>query len=131
MVKKIIFQFFCNFFQGLEYLHSSHVGCHGRLKSTNCLIDGRWMVRLSSFGLREMRADEDQLAEEDVQEGKDQLWTAPELLRWSTGLAQCDNLLVQKADVYSLAIVLYELFGRLGPWGDEPMEPRGEFGIFF
>ncbi|KAF1766916.1 hypothetical protein GCK72_006874 [Caenorhabditis remanei] len=109
---------------GLEYLHSSPVGCHGRLKSTNCLIDGRWMVRLSSFGLRELRSEESWQREEDVQEGKDDLWTAPELLRWSTGLGQCGNLLVQKADVYSLAIVLYELFGRLGPWGDEPMEPR-------
>ncbi|CAI2346987.1 unnamed protein product [Caenorhabditis sp. 36 PRJEB53466] len=111
---------------GLEYLHSSPVGCHGRLKSTNCLIDGRWMVRLSSFGLRELRCDENELEREnDVQEGKSQLWTAPELLRWTQGsLAQCPVILVQKADVYSLAIVLYELFGRLGPWGDEPMEPR-------
>ncbi|ULU07910.1 hypothetical protein L3Y34_019156 [Caenorhabditis briggsae] len=109
---------------GLEYLHSSPIGCHGRLKSTNCLIDGRWMVRLSSFGLREMRSEEEWQREEGVQEGKDDLWTAPELLRWSTGLGQCGHLLVQKADVYSLSIVLYELFGRLGPWGDEPMEPR-------
>ncbi|EGT33280.1 hypothetical protein CAEBREN_24032 [Caenorhabditis brenneri] len=108
---------------GLEYLHSSPIGCHGRLKSTNCLIDGRWMIRLSSFGLREMRAEEMTEREEDVQAGKDDLWTAPELLRWSTGLNECGHLLVQKADVYSLAIVLYELFGRLGPWGDEPMEP--------
>eukprot|EP00081_Caenorhabditis_elegans_P014960 NP_494468.2 Receptor-type guanylate cyclase gcy-15 [Caenorhabditis elegans] len=109
---------------GLEYLHSSPVGCHGRLKSTNCLIDARWMVRLSSFGLRELRGEETWQQEDDVQEGKDQLWTSPELLRWSTGLSQCGVLLVQKSDVYSLAIVLYELFGRLGPWGDEPMEPR-------
>uniref|UniRef100_A0A1I7UJL5 guanylate cyclase n=1 Tax=Caenorhabditis tropicalis TaxID=1561998 RepID=A0A1I7UJL5_9PELO len=109
---------------GLEYLHSSPIGCHGRLKSTNCLIDGRWMIRLSSFGLREMRSEEMSEREEDVQEGKEELWTAPELLRWSTGLNECGHLLIQKADVYSLAIVLYELFGRLGPWGDEPMEPR-------
>ncbi|CAI5441044.1 unnamed protein product [Caenorhabditis angaria] len=108
---------------GLEYLHSSPVGCHGRLKSTNCLIDTRWMVRLSSFGLRELRGEENPIRE-DVQDGKEELWTSPELLRWSTGLAQCSTLLVQKADVYSLAIVLYEIFGRAGPWGEEPMEPR-------
>ncbi|CAB3405149.1 unnamed protein product [Caenorhabditis bovis] len=108
---------------GLEYLHNSPVGCHGRLKSTNCLIDSRWMVRLSSFGLRELRMDENPIRD-DVQDGRDDLWTAPELLRWSTGLAQCSPLLVQKADVYSLAIVLYETFGRAGPWGEEPMEPR-------
>ncbi|CAD6191824.1 unnamed protein product [Caenorhabditis auriculariae] len=108
---------------GLEYLHQSPIGCHGRLKSTNCLIDSRWTVRLSSFGLREMRGEENPIRE-GIQEGKDELWTAPELLRWSTGLAQCSHLLVQKADVYSFAIVLYEIFGRAGPWGEEPMEPR-------
>ncbi|CAI4231752.1 unnamed protein product [Auanema sp. JU1783] len=109
---------------GLEFLHSSPIGCHGRLKSTNCLIDSRWMVRLSSFGLRQLRGDEAPLIENDVQEGREDLWTSPELLRWSTGLGQCSAVIVQKADIYSLAILLYEIFGRVGPWGDEPMEPR-------
>ncbi|PAV62468.1 hypothetical protein WR25_08587 [Diploscapter pachys] len=108
---------------GMDYLHSSAVGCHGRLKSTNCLLDSRWMVKLSSFGLRQMRQEENPIRE-GIQEGKDDLWTAPELLRWSTGLGQCSNLLVQKADVYSVGILLYELFGKNGPWGDEPMEPK-------
>ncbi|PAV86471.1 hypothetical protein WR25_07960 isoform A [Diploscapter pachys] len=108
---------------GMDYLHSSAVGSHGRLKSTNCLLDSRWMVKLSSFGLRQMRQEENPIRE-GIQEGKDDLWTAPELLRWSTGLGQCSDLLVQKADVYSVGILLYELFGKNGPWGDEPMEPK-------
>jgi len=36
-------------FQGLEYLHRSPLKCHGRLKSTNCLVDSRWVVKLSDW----------------------------------------------------------------------------------
>jgi atrial natriuretic peptide receptor A len=35
---------------GLHYLHHSSVGFHGNLKSRNCLIDSRFVVRLSGFG---------------------------------------------------------------------------------
>ncbi|CAJ0959642.1 unnamed protein product, partial [Mesorhabditis belari] len=104
---------------GLEFLHSSPIGCHGRLKSTNCLIDARWMVKLSSFGLRQLRD-----GEEDEEGGdQDYLWTAPEVLRWGGSLANYSEILLAKADIYSLSILLYEIFGRAGPWGDEPLTP--------
>ena len=41
-----------NFLQGLSYLHdSSSFRFHGNLKPTNCLIDSRWVLKLSDFGL--------------------------------------------------------------------------------
>lgn len=55
----------------------------------------------------------------------DQLWTAPELLRADMNLALASTVWIQKADIYSFAILLYEIFGRAGPWGDEPSEPKG------
>jgi len=37
--------------KGMEYLHKSHIHSHGNLKSSNCLVDGRWTVRVSSVDL--------------------------------------------------------------------------------
>lgn len=38
--------------QGMAFLHSCEVGVHGKLRSSNCLIDGRFVLKLSNFGLR-------------------------------------------------------------------------------
>jgi len=39
----------------MEYIHKSQVKFHGRLKSTNCLLDGRWVVKITDFGLERLR----------------------------------------------------------------------------
>lgn len=55
-------------------------------------------------------------------EVKRKLCRAPELLR-------CDHYNprgTQKGDVYSFAIILYEVVGRAGPWGEMPLSPPGE-----
>lgn len=41
-----------NHFQGMTYLHNSDVSVHGKLRSCNCLIDGRFVLKISDFGLR-------------------------------------------------------------------------------
>ncbi|GMT14954.1 hypothetical protein PFISCL1PPCAC_6251, partial [Pristionchus fissidentatus] len=89
---------------GLDYLHSNEIGCHGRLKPSNCLIDARWMVKLSSFGMREARKEEGK-ADEGIQEGEDDLWSAPEILRQNGWLGESLPILVMKADIYSLGII--------------------------
>ena len=30
--------------KGVHYLHNGAIGFHGRLKSSNCLVDSRWLV---------------------------------------------------------------------------------------
>ena len=45
---------------GLAFIHTSFLDCHGYLKSTNCLIDDRWQVKISDYGLKELRAMEKQ-----------------------------------------------------------------------
>jgi len=41
--------------QGMEYIHKSPLKFHGRLKSTNCLLDSRWVVKITDFGLGHLR----------------------------------------------------------------------------
>lgn len=37
------------------YLHESPIRYHGALHTGNCLVDSRWVVKLSDFGLREFK----------------------------------------------------------------------------
>lgn len=39
------------FFQGMEYLHKSPITKHGRLRSSNCLVDSRWSVKIADWGI--------------------------------------------------------------------------------
>ena len=41
-------------FQGLHYIHSSAIEYHGALTAGACLVDSRWTVKLSDFGLQSM-----------------------------------------------------------------------------
>lgn len=36
--------------QGMTYLHDSPAKFHGRLSSTNCVIDSRFMLKLTDYG---------------------------------------------------------------------------------
>ncbi|ERE66606.1 heat-stable enterotoxin receptor-like protein, partial [Cricetulus griseus] len=36
--------------KGMSYLHSSKIEVHGRLKSTNCVVDSRMVVKITDFG---------------------------------------------------------------------------------
>lgn len=36
--------------QGMSYLHASDIQVHGRLKSTNCVVDNRMVVKITDFG---------------------------------------------------------------------------------
>lgn len=36
----------------MAYLHNSDVEAHGKLSSCNCLIDGRFVLKISDFGIR-------------------------------------------------------------------------------
>lgn len=47
------------FLQGMSYLHASEVSAHGKLRSCNCLIDGRFVLKISDFGLKTLTIPSD------------------------------------------------------------------------
>jgi guanylate cyclase, other len=46
--------------KGLIFLHDSEIVSHGNLRSSNCLIDSRWCVKLADFGLNEFKLGNDE-----------------------------------------------------------------------
>ncbi|KAL3273772.1 hypothetical protein HHI36_015199 [Cryptolaemus montrouzieri] len=97
--------------KGMIYLHDSEIISHGNLRPSNCLIDSRWVLQISDFGLHEFKGN---LYESDAKELKKALYRAPELLRNPLPPARG----TQKGDVYSFGIVLFEILGCSGPWGN-------------
>lgn len=46
----------------MHYLHSTDIRSHGNLKSSNCVVDSRFVLKIADFGLHSLRksnSDED------------------------------------------------------------------------
>lgn len=105
------------------YLHDSEIISHGNLRPSNCLIDSRWVLQITDFGLHELKGNSFESEEKEL---KRALYRAPELLRNPSPPAKG----TQKGDVYSFGIVLYEILGRSGPWGSTDLSSKGKFPLF-
>ncbi|PRD33496.1 UNVERIFIED_CONTAM: Npr1 [Trichonephila clavipes] len=125
----------------MNFLHGSKIEFHGHLKSENCMIDGRFVVKLSGYSLRELTKQTIHSEEENpwtksrckkfrnkkitviksiiigIETGS-LLWTAPEHLRRRDPYRYGSK----KGDVYSFAIVLQEVITR-----SLPFEPKERF----
>ncbi|XP_047143236.1 atrial natriuretic peptide receptor 1 isoform X1 [Hydra vulgaris] len=105
--------------KGMSYLHSTDIKSHGNLKSSNCVIDSRWVLKITDFGLNAFREIQGHTLSSEP--ASNLLWKAPELL--------CANVSstsrgTQKGDVYSFGIILQECHTREGAWGDFSGDPR-------
>ncbi|XP_077987402.1 atrial natriuretic peptide receptor 1-like [Glandiceps talaboti] len=104
--------------KGMDYIHGSFLKCHGALKSSNCLVDSRFVLKVTDFGLHEWRdRDPVQANSETHSDLYACLWRAPELLR---NRQQTKGS--QKADVYSFGVILQEIITRSCPYDHEMAE---------
>ncbi|XP_054650490.1 retinal guanylyl cyclase 2 isoform X2 [Dunckerocampus dactyliophorus] len=95
--------------KGMKYLHHRDFP-HGRLKSRNCVVDGRFVLKITDYGFNELL--ESQKAPVEQPPPEDLFWTAPEFLR---DLASSRKG-TYKGDVYSFSIILQEVVVRGPPY---------------
>ncbi|KAJ8040089.1 Atrial natriuretic peptide receptor 2 [Holothuria leucospilota] len=107
---------FCNdIARGVNYLHQNKV-YHGRLKSSNCVIDDRWVVKLTDFGLPLFRQEDGSPHPDTMYSNlKTRAYMPPEV-------RQCPGApLAASTDVFSYAVILVEVATRNEPWEDEDL----------
>ncbi|KAK3526850.1 hypothetical protein QTP86_000711 [Hemibagrus guttatus] len=102
--------------KGMNYLHNSYIGSHGNLKSSNCVVDSRFVLKITDYGLASFRSSNENEDSHELYARK--LWTAPELLIYDRPPPQG----TQKGDVYSFSIILQEIALRNGPFYVDGMD---------
>ncbi|GFO41584.1 guanylate cyclase [Plakobranchus ocellatus] len=103
---------------GLTYLHNSELGVHGNLRASNCVVDSRWVAKLTDFGNRCFRKGEKRA--EDSSDDKHYsklLWTAPEVLR--AILNKSVPVMTKESDIYSLGVVFKQLLNKNGAYAED------------
>lgn len=95
---------------GIRFLHSSSPAIvHGDLKGQNVLVDARFRAKVTDFGLSHKANFANKLHVAGTP-----FWLAPELIRGETSNTP-------ESDIYSLGVVLCEIFSRKEPYhGERP-----------
>jgi len=98
--------------KGMNYLHCCDpIVIHRDLKSHNLLVDEHFRVKISDFGLS-TRFKQHLDKKTAMTPVGTPCWTAPEVLR--------NDTYTEKADVFSFAIVLWEIVTREDPYQGMP-----------
>ncbi|KAH8388462.1 hypothetical protein KR093_007256 [Drosophila rubida] len=109
--------------RGMRYLHASPLRVHGALTSRNCVVDARWVLKITDYGLNSFY--EAQGISPGPRGAKELLWTAPELLRTMKTHQQQHHhhhqhgriqMGTQPGDVYSFGIIMQEVVVRGEPY---------------
>ncbi|XP_077355430.1 atrial natriuretic peptide receptor 2 [Festucalex cinctus] len=101
------FSFATDIARGMAYLHQHRV-CHGRLKSLNCVLDDRWVCKITDYGLRVYRRGEGAGPLSAYQQRLQEVYQAPE---FQDAYAE----LTLAGDVFSFSIILLEIATRSDP----------------
>nr|XP_015199399.1 PREDICTED: atrial natriuretic peptide receptor 1-like [Lepisosteus oculatus] len=95
--------------KGMDYIHKSYLRSHGHLSSSNCVVDSRFVLKITDFGLSNLRRPNTAGIQNSKEHWQCLLWRAPELLR---GNMPTNG--TQKGDVYSFGIIAQEIVYRNG-----------------
>lgn len=134
------------------FLHNSVIVSHGKLKSSNCVVDNRFVLKVTDYGLCSLRSEgppgggapacfarewswiSAHICARCSSRGgcslwlrpSERLWLAPELLRMEAPPPRG----TQKGDVYSFGVILQEVALRRGAFylEGEPLSPKGAPG---
>lgn len=100
-----------DFFQGMSYLHSTEIKSHGNLKSSNCVVDGRWVLKITDYGLNKFKANQ-----ADREEGEYARFYRKCIILppWKKKTSQILNSLILKLKIFRLILI-------------EPRVPRKRF----
>jgi mitogen-activated protein kinase kinase kinase 11 len=111
---------------GLAYLHRRGV-LHRDIKPSNVLLDGnvrdgRFRAKVSDFGLSTTSSSFDERDSNKTAETGTYRWMAPEIIRHEPYSIE--------ADVYSFAILCWQLLTRENPFGNvSPLEAAGKVAL--
>ncbi|CAF4358380.1 unnamed protein product, partial [Rotaria sp. Silwood2] len=102
-------------FKGMRYLSNSSIRCHGNLKSRNCIVDSRWVLKITDYRLNEMYSLQNAPRQVDF---ADLLWMAPEHVRTTIVKNDVATIITSSAagDVYSFGIIMQEVILRGPPY---------------
>uniref|UniRef100_A0A4W4FBM4 Guanylate cyclase n=1 Tax=Electrophorus electricus TaxID=8005 RepID=A0A4W4FBM4_ELEEL len=98
--------------KGMKYLHHRSV-CHGRLKSRNCVVDGRFVLKVTDYGYSEVLQAQKFPYVEPPAEGKCLLTVFSKLVMMVVVTGLHGSL---PGDVYSFAIIMQEVVVRGPPF---------------
>ncbi|CAH2099363.1 unnamed protein product [Euphydryas editha] len=98
--------------RGMRYLHTSPLRVHARLTSRNCVVDSRWVLRITDYGLPSFTSA--QSLPYPPRTARDLLWTAPEILRETNSATVPGG--TPAGDVFSFAIIMQEVIVRGEPY---------------
>ncbi|XP_055333913.1 atrial natriuretic peptide receptor 1-like [Paramacrobiotus metropolitanus] len=96
--------------QGLVFLHNSVLGSHGDLRSTKCVIDKVFSLKIADCANEPIKRYFRAVDLNMMKNPLDQLWTSPEVLRSLASPQTTTN------DMYSFAIILFEILRQVGPF---------------
>ena len=47
----------------MRYLHRTEIKSHGSLKSSNCVVDSRWILKITDFDLHTLKKEPEESSE--------------------------------------------------------------------